>query len=146
MISYSVYLACVALHLLAALLWLGHMFVWSLITGPAMKRIEPVATAELLRDTSVSHGGLGWPALGVLIPTGIYMLYYRGIGLDMLLSGSAFEGPEGAALAVKLVLVAGMVFYQAFIGHRKASIAIYFDMLAALLIIGASVVIVRGWV
>ena len=145
MITYGIYLVCVALHLLAALLWLGHMFVWSLITGPAMKRIQPAATADLLRDTSVSHGGLGWPALGVLIPTGLYMLHYRGIGIDTLLSGEAFAGPQGTALAIKLVLVAGMVFYQAFIGHRKASIAIYFDMLAAIGVIATSVIIVRGW-
>lgn len=144
--SHALYLVCVALHLLALTLWLGHMFVWSLITGPAMKRIEPAATADLLRETSVSHGGLGWPALAVLFPTGLYMLHYRGVGLDMLLSGAAFQGPQGVALAIKLVLVAGMVFYQAFIGHRKASIAIYFDMLAAIGVIAASVVIVRDWV
>jgi uncharacterized membrane protein len=144
--SHALYLVCVALHLLALTLWLGHMFVWSLITGPAMKRIEPAATADLLRETSVSHGGLGWPALAVLFPTGLYMLHYRGVGLDMLLSGAAFQGPQGVALAIKLVLVAGMVFYQAFIGHRKASIAIYFDMLAAIGVIAAPVVIVRDWV
>jgi hypothetical protein len=49
-------------------------------------------------------------------------------------------------LAVKLVLVAGMIAYQAIFAHRSAPIAIYFDMLAALLIIGASVVYVRGWI
>ena len=32
-----------------------------------------------------------------------------------------------------------------FIGHRRAPIAIYFDMLLALIVIGTSVVIVRGW-
>jgi uncharacterized membrane protein len=144
--NHALYLVCVALHLLAVTLWLGHMFVWSLITGPAMKRIEPAATADLLRETSVSHGGIGWPALAVLFPTGLYMLHYRGVGLDMLPSGAAFQGPQGVALAIKLVLVAGMVFYQAFIGHRKASIAIYFDMLAAIGVIAASVVIVRDWV
>ena len=146
MSTYIVYMICVSLHLVALTLWLGHMFVWSLVTGPAMKRIEPAATADMLRETSVSHGGLGWPALAVLIPTGIYMLNYRGIGLDMLLSGAAFDGPQGVALAIKLVLVAGMVFYQAFIGHRKASIAIYFDMLAALGVIATSIIIVRDWV
>ena len=146
MSTYVLYMTCVALHLVALTLWLGHMFIWSLVTGPAMKRIEPTATADLLRATSVSHGGLGWPALAVLIPTGFYMLHYRGVGLDMLLSGAAFQGPQGVALAVKLVLVTGMVFYQAFVGHRKASIAIYFDMLAAIGVIAASVVIVRDWV
>jgi len=142
----SLYLVCVALHLLALTLWLGHMFVWSLLVGPAMKRIEPPDTAELLRESSLFRGGLGWPALIVLIPTGLYMLHYRGISLGALFSGEAFAGTQGAILGAKLALVAVMMGYQASFGHRRAPIAIYFDMLAALLIIVASVAIVRGWV
>ena len=61
--------ACASsLHLLAMSLWLGHMFVWSLFAGPALKRIEPPATAEMLRDRSVYLGAFGWPALAVLVP------------------------------------------------------------------------------
>jgi len=138
-------MTCVALHLVALTLWLGHMFVWSLITGPAMKRIVPTETAEMLRETSLAHGGLGWPALAVLIPTGLYLLHHRDIDLGMMLSGAAFQGAQGVALAVKLVLVGAMVVYQAVIGHRQSSIAIYLDMLAAILIVGASVILVRGW-
>jgi uncharacterized membrane protein len=33
------YRVCVVLHLLAAFLWLGHMFVWSLFAKPALKRV-----------------------------------------------------------------------------------------------------------
>ena len=49
-------------------------------------------------------------------------------------------------LAVKLACVAGMMVYQAVVGHRRAPIAIYFDMLLALIVIGTSVVFVRGWI
>ena len=142
----SMYYICVGLHLLALSFWLGHMFVWSLVVGPAVKRLEPRATAELLREASLFRGGLGWPALAVLIPTGLYMLHYRGIELSQLLSGEAFQGTQGVVLAVKLVCVAGMMVYQAVVGHRPAPIAIYFDMLLALIVIGASVVFVRGWI
>ena len=65
------YYLCVALHMLALSLWLGHMFVWSLIVGPAVKRVQPQATADLLREASLFRGGLGWPALAVLIPSGL---------------------------------------------------------------------------
>lgn len=142
----NLYTVCLTLHLLALVLWLGHMFVWSLIIGPALKRVEPVETAELLRDASLFRGGLGWPALIVLIPTGLYMLSYRGVELGDLLSGAAFQGRQGLVLGIKLVMVAVMVGYQAYFGHRRAPIAIYFDMLAALTIIAASVLLVRGWV
>lgn len=140
------YLICAGLHMLALSFWLGHMFVWSLLVGPAMKRIEPRETADMLREASLFRGGLGWPALAVLIPTGLYMLHYRDIEIGQLLSGEAFQGPQGMVLAVKLACVAGMIIYQAVIGHRRAPIAIYFDMLLALIVIGASVVFVREWV
>jgi len=121
------------------------MFVWSLIVGPAMKRIQPPDTATMLRERSLFRGGLGWPAMAVLVPTGFYLLAQRGIGFDELLSGSAFVGPQGAILAAKLLGVTAMIVYQAVVGHRSAPIAIYFNMLIALGVIGASVLLVRGW-
>jgi len=142
----ALYRICIALHILALSLWLGHMFVWSLIIGPALKRIQPPAQAELLRERSLFRGGLGWPALAVLVPTGLYLLAHRGITWQLLLSGAAFEGAAGTALALKLLLVFGMICFQALVGHKRAPIAIYFNMLAALGVIGASVIMVRGWV
>ncbi len=138
------YWICISLHLLAATLWLGHMFVWSLVVGPAIKRVEPPATAEFLRECSLFMGALGWPALTILIVTGLYLLSARGIGPLDLVTGRAFSG-DGGTLPVKLVLVLWMIFYQAIWGHHRAPIAIYGNMLAALIILGASVILVRGW-
>jgi uncharacterized membrane protein len=136
------YWVCISLHLLAASLWLGHMFVWSLVVGPAQKRIEPLETAELLRAHSLYLGGLGWPALAALALTGTYLLGQRGIGLGNLVSGAAFAAD--GSLAVKLAAVLFMVVYQIVWAHR-ASVAIYGNILAALIVLGASVVLVRGW-
>lgn len=141
----TLYIIALVLHLAALSLWLGHMFVWSLVVGPALKRVEPAATAETLRDASLFRGGLGWPALAILVPTGLYLLSFRGIMPGDLLDAATYQGTSGTVLAIKLSLVAVMIGYQAYFSHRRAPIAIYFDMLAALVIIGASVVIVRGW-
>lgn len=138
------YWVCVSFHLLAASLWLGHMFVWSLVVGPAQKRIEPPETAELLRERSLYLGALGWPALAVLFVTGLYMLSHRGVSPGDLVSGAAFAA-NGDGLAIKLGAVLFMIFYQIVWAHRRAPIAIYFNMLAALIVLGASVVLVRGW-
>ena len=108
----ALYWSCISLHLLTAVLWLGHMFVWSLVVGPAMKRIEPPQTAELLREYSVFMGGLGWPALAVLIVTGLYMLSWRGVSPSSLLSGAAFSVAGG--ILVKLAPVLFMIFYKWF--------------------------------
>jgi uncharacterized membrane protein len=138
------YWVCISLHLLAASLWLGHMFVWALVVGPAQKRIDPPQTAELLRERSLYLGGLGWPALAVLLGTGLYMLGQRGIGPGDLLTGAALSA-DGGALAIKLGAVLFMIIYQIVWAHRAAPIAIYFNILAALIVLGASTVLVRGW-
>lgn len=142
----SLYLICIGLHVTAMALWLGHMFVWSLVIGPALKAVQPAASAELLRERSMYRGGLGWPALAVLVPTGVYLLSQRGVGIGDLFSGAAFAGPQGTALGIKLALIVFMVGYQLVFAHRRAPIAIYFNMLAALGVLAASVVLVRGWV
>jgi uncharacterized membrane protein len=142
----SLYHVCIALHLLALSLWLGHMFVWALVTGPAMKKMQPPETAALLRERSLFRGGLGWPALAVLVPTGLYMLSERGIAPVALLSAATYAGSQGHVLAVKLSGLLVMIGYQSVWSHKPAPIAIYFDILAAFTVIGASVLLVRGFV
>ena len=139
----SLYQVTVALHLVAVTLWFGHMFFWSLAAGPALKKIVPQETADTLRRLSLTMGGLGWPSLVVLWITGYLQLRYRGITLDLLLSGQLFTIPGGWVIGVKLGLVVWMVFYQAVFGHRAAPRAIYLNIAAALAIVGLSVLLVR---
>jgi uncharacterized membrane protein len=133
------YRVAVLLHVLAMSLWIGHMLVWSLITGPALKTVAPAETAAELRRQSLFLGGLGWPALAVLIVTGLYLLSARGIGLI-----EASYGAGGWPLQLKLLCVLGMILYQAFLGHRHAPHAIYADMALALIVLGSSVLMVQG--
>ncbi len=133
------YQAAVILHVLAMALWIGHMLIWSLVTGPALKAVEPAATAELLRARSLELGGLGWPALAILVVTGLYLLDMRGTGLV-----DGFLGEAGWPLALKLWCVLGMIGYQALVGHRQASLAIYANIALALLVLACSTVLVRG--
>lgn len=139
----SIYHLTVTLHLLALALWLGHMFFWSLIAGLTLKKIHPPETAETLRRLSLTMGGLGWPALGVLVVTGYFLLQHRGVTPALLFSGGAFMAPGGWVLAAKLALVLWMVFYQAVFGHKAAPRAIYLNMAAALAIVGLSVALAR---
>ena len=138
-----IYRLSVSLHLLAVVLWFGHMLFWSLIAGLALKRVSPSETAETLRRLSLSMGGLGWPSLAVLVVTGYVLLGYRGITLERMLSGDAFAAPGGWVLAAKLSLVAWMIFYQAVFGHRAAPRAIYLNMAAAISIVVLSILLVR---
>jgi len=133
------YHGAVILHLLAMSLWIGHMLVWSLVTGPALKTIEPPETAEHLRARSLTMGGLGWPALIVLLATGGYLLDWRGLGIL-----EAFMGAGGVALQIKLLGVLAMIVYQAVFGHRQAPLAIYANMGLALVVIACAILFQRG--
>ena len=135
---------CVILHLLAVSFWLGHMLFWSLVVGPITKRFTPPEKGRLIREMSLRWGGLGWPALSVLVVTGVIMLSYRGLTLQSLLSGELLANPFGRGLAIKLFLVAWMICYQWFVGHRSAPRLIYVNMLAALAIVAVSIILVRA--
>lgn len=119
-----------AVHLLALLVWLGHMFFWSFVVGPLCKRHGERAFAEALHVASHRWGALGGGALAVLFATGIPMLLER--------------GAIPAVFTWKLALVLGMVLYQMFVGHRRAPRLVYANMLAALVILCLSVLLVHG--
>ncbi|MGA0706259.1 MAG: hypothetical protein ACO3P8_11960 [Steroidobacteraceae bacterium] len=106
--------------------------------------MKPVEDGQVLREASLSTGGLGWPALATLVLTGSYLLAHRGITIESLLSGMAFAGPLGKVLAVKLSAVVAMVIYQSVYAHRPAKLAVHANMMVALVILGCSVLLVRG--
>jgi uncharacterized membrane protein len=139
----TLYRICIVLHVAAASLWLGHMFFWSLFSGPVLKSIEPPATANRLRELSFWMGGLGWPALAILAVTGALMLGRHGITWEVLASGRLLEVPFGRTLAIKLALVLAMVGYQVKFAHRAAPRAIHWNIAAALLVLAASTLLAQ---
>jgi uncharacterized membrane protein len=138
------YRLSIVLHVLAAVLWFGHMFFWSIVIGPIFKRFTPPETGHMLRQCSESYGGLGWPCLFVLLTTGTALLSYRGVTLAQVMSGEFFLSPSGRILRVKFFLVACMILYQAVIGHRRAPRLIYVNMFVALVILGLSALLTRA--
>ena len=134
--AYSVSLA---LHIAAALIWLGHMFFWSVFSGAALKRLG--ADGLKLRDLSLAGPGLGWPALAVLAITGAHLLAVRGIGAATLASPDFFAEGFGLWLDLKLLLVLAMVVYQAVFGHRSAPRAILANMTVALAVLALAVLL-----
>ena len=140
----SWYQLTIALHLLAMCIWFGHMFFWTLVIGPVTNRLTPPETGQTLRQLSLRLGGLGWPALGVLILTGAIMLSSRGVTLSEVISREFFANPFGRLLGMKFLLVAWMIVYQFAIGHRAAPRLIYINMAAALTILVFSIFLVRA--
>lgn len=131
----GLYSASLGIHIAAAGLWLGHMFFWSVFSGPGLKRLPDRALGVRLRDLSLSGPGLGWPALAVLSLTGLHLILTRGIGFATLFSPQFAARGFGLFLDAKLVLVLAMIGYQAVFGHREAPRAILVNMAIALAVL-----------
>jgi hypothetical protein len=120
------------------------MIFWTFVVGPVTKRLALQENRDTLREISLRKGGLGWPSLIILIATGIYLLSYKGATLTVMTSGDFLATPFGQIISLKLLLVTGMIAYQAFVGHRAAPKLIFVNMLAAMIIIALSVLLVRA--
>lgn len=111
----TLYYINVTIHVLAALLWLGGMFFLAVVGAPALRAIEPPKLrAQLFQALGSRFRTAGWIAITVLLVTGTINLHYRGwLHWSVLGDGRFWHTPTGAALAVKLAAVTGMVTLSA---------------------------------
>jgi putative copper resistance protein D len=159
------YLANVYAHILAAMVWIGGSAFIALVIAPLMRR-HPGAVAGL-RAAALRFRTVGWISLAILTSTGAANLAFRGIGVGELLTGAAFRGAAGHALAGKLgafailLAISGLHDFkwgpaavraleadpgspEALLGRRRAARVGRFVFLLGLFIVGAAVVFVRG--
>jgi uncharacterized membrane protein len=124
------YILCVWAHVFAVAFWVGAMFFG-----------DPVSERFFSKLFEKKLGGVGWYAHGVLWPTGLFMLHYRG-ALGQLFEREFIASPWGRALWVKILLVLLLVVIQIVVGNRPSKV-VYAYWLVAFFIIGISVTLVR---
>jgi uncharacterized membrane protein len=108
----TLYYINVTIHVLAAMLWLGGMFFLGVVGAPVLRVVEPPALRQrLFQQLGVRARGLGWWAIGILIVTGTFNLWFRGwLHWEGVLGSAAFwRSSIGVALALKLASVTTMV-------------------------------------
>jgi uncharacterized membrane protein len=92
------------LHLMAAVLWVGGTLATSLVVHPVLRgRLGDPQRAAVYAELGRRLSRLQWGTWTVLLGTGLWKLW----GLRH--APEVFSGPFGRVLAVKLLLVAGMV-------------------------------------
>ncbi len=108
----AVHAGSVALHVLAAILWLGGLFFLGLVGAPVLRREAPADLRQrLFHVLGLRFRTVGWTALAVLVVTGTLNLWFRGLlrWEGVLASAGFWTAPPGRALAVKLLAVLAMV-------------------------------------
>lgn len=161
------YLISVWLHVLAATIWIGGMLFLVLVVVPWLRRGGRTDAAHFLRETGERFRNVGWTCFAVLLFTGIFNLWMRGVRLSDFGRAEWLSSSFGKTVLVKLAAFCGVLLVSAvhdFIVGPRATAAIAADprspharlqrkrasmlgrlnVVLALVILGAGVVLVRG--
>lgn len=161
-----VYLFSVWLHVLAATTWLGGMLFLVLVVVPTLRKGERKVAAAVMRDSGRRFRTVGWICFAVLVATGTYNAWWRGVRWHLLVdaqwTGTTFGRVFVIKLSVFLLVLLLSVQHDFFIGprasralvagemetaeglRRQASLLGRFTAVLALVIFGLAVVLVRG--
>jgi uncharacterized membrane protein len=151
------YLLVVALHFFVVVLWTGYILFWGIVIGPLSRPSMQPKTAEMLKLIGRSvwppavappalrlrFPWLGWLALLMLGITGAFLLYFRGLSYESLLSGTLFRSPFGRLIAGKLVLVLGLAVGHFVMSQQPAPRLVYLNLVLTLAIIALSALLVH---
>ncbi len=108
------YYLTVTTHVLAALVWLGGMIFFALVS-PILRQVEDDATRQwIFQKAGARFRTVGWICIGVLVATGVAQLHFRGWwGMAVWGSGAFWSSRLGHTLAAKLSIVLIMLVLQA---------------------------------
>ncbi len=161
------FLVSMWLHILAATLWIGGMFFIVLVVVPWLRSAERANAGAFLRDTGLRFRNIGWACFGVLLVTGTFNLWARGVRVGDLARAEWLSSPYGTLVSMKIatfLTVVGVSAIHDFAVGPRATQAIIHDprsaeatsmrrtasllgranALLALVLIAVAVMLVRG--
>lgn len=165
------YLVSVWTHVLAATIWVGGLFFVVLVVVPWLRSgdtAERLRAGAFLSETGERFRSVGWLCFALLVVTGTFNLWVRGVGPSDLVDVDWWTSGFGSAVALKLlaftaVLVVSLV-HDFRVGpratdamrerpeapetrrlRRAASRLGRLNGVLALVLVALGVVIVRGW-
>lgn len=162
------YLVSVWLHLLAVITWVGGMAFLVVVVVPFLRRGDRAQAAALLRDTGKRFRTVGWICFAIVLVTGTYNLWARGVRFGSFLDADWRASPFGTAVLVKLSLFVAVLLLSAIhdfaIGPRASDELVRApgsargerlrrlasrmgrgNALLALALVAMGVILVRGW-
>ncbi|HXS15960.1 MAG TPA: DUF4149 domain-containing protein, partial [Polyangiaceae bacterium] len=162
------YLLSVWLHILAAMVWVGGMLFLVLVAVPWLRSGQRAQAAAFFRETGPRFRSVGWTCFLVLLSTGSFNLWVRGVRLADFGRAEWLASPFGKTVLLKLsvfalVLVVSAVHdflvgpratraitrdprsSEAERARRRASTMGRINVVLALVLVALGVVLVRGW-
>jgi len=163
------YLFSVWLHVIAAIAWVGGILFLILVVVPWLRAGRRELAGAFLRETGGRFLPVAWVSFAVLLITGSFNLYVRGVRPGDLVDAAWLATPFGRAVVLKLVLFGSILVVSAVhdfgVGRqaaaameadprsgkatrlrRRASLLGRLNALLALAIVLVAVMLVRGGV
>lgn len=120
----TLFLALLAIHLVAAATWMGGLLFFILAVVPAARAAPgadiPALLGRAFRPTA-------WIALATLVLTGPLLLLVQGVGLHQLGRSAFWRSAFGVTLGIKLILVLGVLgltlWHDVVLGPRSQTVS-----------------------
>jgi len=164
---HSLYILSVWLHILAATIWVGGMLFLVLVVVPWLRSGGQQYAGLFLRETATRFRSIAWWCFGVVLVTGTFNLWMRGVRFGNFVDPQWLASPFGSTVAAKLAVFALVLAISArhdwVVGpqasaaiakdprseeadrlRRAASLHGRLNTLLALLLLAIGVMIVRG--
>jgi hypothetical protein len=103
---------------------------------------EDPASDRFMCRLAYRIGGIGGPSLTLLILTGAFLLFYRGVTWEEIYTGRFFAQSYGQVFGFKLFLVLLLIGLQFTVGNKPSKF-LYGYLLIVLSVIALSVWLVR---
>jgi uncharacterized membrane protein len=103
---HALYYVSVVLHLLAAITWIGGMFFLMLVVVPWLRGRDRSGAALFLRETGMRFRTVGWACFAILLVTGTFNLWVRGVRFASFADAAFLSSPLGIAVTLKLAAFA----------------------------------------
>jgi copper resistance protein D len=164
---HTLYLISVWLHILAATVWIGGMAFLVLVVVPWLRSGDRAHAGTFLRETGERFRTVGWTCFGVVLVTGTFNLWIRGVRVSDFGRAAWLSSAFGQTVLLKLgtfaiVLLVSTV-HDFRVGprasraiardprsseaqrlRRRASLLGRVNVVLALVLVAAGVMLVRG--
>jgi copper resistance protein D len=164
---HQLYLLSVFIHIMAAMVWIGGMLFLVLVAIPWLRKGPRGQAVTFLGETGARFRNVGWTCFLLLAVTGTFNLWFRGVRLSDFGHAEWLGSPFGRTITVKLglfvVVMVVSLAHDFVVGpratralqkdpnspaaqtaRRHASLLGRANLLLALLIVAAAVMLVRG--
>lgn len=110
---FTLYLLSVWLHILAATVWVGGLFFLMLVVVPWLRSGASADPGRLLRETAGRFRAVAWTCFGIVLATGTFNLWMRGVRWSNFADPDWLASPFGSTVVSKLAVFFVMIALSA---------------------------------